>query len=319
MRADRLLMILLLLQAKGRMTARELAGRLEVTERTVYRDMEALSAAGVPVVSERGRGGGWALLEGYRTRLTGLTGSEAQTLFLGQPEHLLADLGMRNAAEGALLKLLAALPEPVQDAAASMRDRIHIDAAGWQRQHEDVDALPAIQDALWQGRRLRFLYSRGRDEPVERIADPLGLVAKGSVWYLVAGVDEEPRTYRVSRIAAAEVLDAPAFRPPDFDLAAYWAQSTADFVANLPHYIVTLRAKADALDILRYWRFVRVLGEAEPDADGWIEARVDFDVEEQAMVYLLGLGPRVAVVDPPGLRDRIVAEAHALIAFYATS
>ena len=242
MRADRLLSILLLLQTHQRLTGRDLAKRLEVSERTIHRDMEALGMAGVPVMAERGTGGGWSLLEGYRTNLTGLTSSEMQALLLASPTRLLADLGLRQAAEAALLKLLAALPAVSRSNAEYARQRLHVDGAGWHEAAEAVPYLLPIQEAIWQERTLRLTYQRGDGATVERLVDPLGLVAKGGVWYLVASVEGELRSYRVSRVLGAEATEASFARPPAFDLAAYWQQSTADFKANLPRYPATLRA-----------------------------------------------------------------------------
>src|SRR5215212_9732508 len=222
MRADRLLSILLLLQTHRRMTAGALAQRLEVSRRTVHRDMEALSMAGVPVYAERGAGGGWVLPDSFRTDLTGLTESEIQALFVSMPTRLLADLGLAQASDAALVKLLAALPSVARRDAEQVRQRIHVDGAGWHQSAETVPALATLQEAVWIDRRVRLNYRRGDGSAVERVVDPLGLVAKGRLWYLVAGVDGEPRTYRISRVEAAEILDEPASRTPDFDLATFW-------------------------------------------------------------------------------------------------
>src|SRR5712691_4174354 len=208
MRADRLLSVLLLLQVHRRLTARELAKRLEVSERTIHRDMDALSAAGFPVFAERGIGGGWMLVEGYRTNLTGLNKDEIQALFLTKPLRVLADLGLEKASNAALIKLSAALPSAHRDGAEHARQRIHVDVTGWNRSNESIEFLPALQEAIWQERKLKFSYQRGGGcDAVERLADPLGLVAKGSVWYLVAGVEGEIRSYRVSRVSGAALTE----------------------------------------------------------------------------------------------------------------
>jgi predicted DNA-binding transcriptional regulator YafY len=228
MRADRLLSIVLLLQVHQRLTARELARRLEVSERTILRDMEALGVSGVPVIADRGTGGGWRLLDGYQTRLTGLTPTEIQSLFLARPGRVMADLGLRHDAEAAMLKLEAAIPERSRRDADFARRRIHIDPRGWRDPGESIAALPVLFAALWQERRVRFVYHRVNCEPGPRVVDPLGLVAKGSTWYLVARPDEgEPRTYRVSRIESPEILEERAAPAPTFDLAAHWQQSAA--------------------------------------------------------------------------------------------
>jgi predicted DNA-binding transcriptional regulator YafY len=299
------------------MSARELAGRLEVSERTIHRDMEALSAAGVPVVAERGSNGGWSLLEAYRTNLTGLNQSEVQALFLTQPPRLLADLGLRAAAEGALVKLLASLPGTQRRDAEFMRARIHIDGAGWKQTVETVPCLPLIQEGLWREKKLRVLYERSDHVCVERVVNPLGLVAKGSTWYLVAEVDGDFRTYRISRVQEAAILDEPSERPDDFDLAGYWEQSKADFQTNLPRYPARFRIASSILfffqGMLRYSRVERV---EPPDADGWQVVDLMFDVEEEALLYGSGYGGLVEVLEPVELRDKVKAQAQAVIALY---
>jgi len=317
-RADRLLSIMLLLQVHRRLTARDLARRLEVSERTIHRDMDALSGAGVPVYAERGAGGGWSLTEGYRTQLPGLSEAEVQALFLTGPARLLADLGLRQASEAALLKLLAALPAMARRDVVYARQRIHVDPAGWYEAEESVAALPALQEAIWQGRRLCLTYRRGDGATVERLVDPLGLVAKGRVWYLVAAVEGEPRSYRVSRVQDARPTDEPCTRPAGFDLAAYWERSAADFKANLPRYPATLRVAPDLLLWLRRTgRSSRIEHAGPPDAEGWVTLAMRFDVEEEACQYVLGCGPRIKVLEPPALRERVIALAEAVAALHA--
>jgi predicted DNA-binding transcriptional regulator YafY len=319
MRADRLLSILLLLQVHRRVTARELAARLEVSERTIHRDMEALGIAGVPVVAERGSNGGWSLIEEYRTNLTGLNKDEAQALFLMQPARVLADLGLARASDAALIKLAAALPAAHRDDAEYARQRIHVDLSGWHRADEIIASLPVIQQAIWQGRKLRFTYERGPQcEAVERVVDPLGLVAKGRAWYLVAAVDGTPRSYRVSRVAEATLLDEACARPKDFDLAAFWESSTASFRASLPRYQATLRVAPEVLPRLNYaGRFARIEQTGEPDREGWSEVHLRFDVEEMAVEYALSFGPQVEVIAPATLREKVIEMARSVIAFYA--
>lgn len=318
MRADRLISILLLLQIHRRMTSRELAERLEVSERTIHRDMEALGMAGVPVVAERGAGGGWRLLDGYRSNLTGLSEAEIQALFLTRPANLLADLGLEQAADAGLIKLQATLPLPHQLEAELMRQRIHIDVTGWSSTREAVPALPALLEAIWRERRIRFSYQRGDDCVVERLADPLGLVARGSVWYLVAAVDGEIRSYRVSRVQSAALTDEHCLRPAGFDLAAHWQQSSAEFREKFPHYPVTVRVRAGVFPRLSYTsRFMRVEQTAAPDENGWMKVTMDFQVIENACACLLGFGANVEIIEPAELREMVISEAAAVIAFYA--
>jgi len=317
MRADRLLSIVLLLQSRGRLTARELARRLEVSVRTILRDMDALSGAGIPVVSERGAGGGWSLLGEYRTDLTGLSDPEVGSLFVAHPPHLLADLDLKKAAEGALLKLLASLPEAQRRDAEYFRQRIHLDATGWRQAEESAPLLRALQEAVWHERRLRMTYRRGECEEVERVVDPLGLVAKGSVWYLVASVGGETRSYRVSRVLGAEPTGEPCRRPQGFDLAEFWRQSSARFGASLPRYRAVARVRREAVARLPYaGRFARVEEAGEPDADGWVRVVLRFDVEEMAVEYALGFGTLLEVLEPATLREKVVEAARAVILFY---
>jgi predicted DNA-binding transcriptional regulator YafY len=320
MRADRLLSIMLMLQVHQRVTARELARRLEVSERTIHRDMEALSMAGVPVFAERGSAGGWALVEEYRTNLTGLNKSEIQAMFLTRPARLLADLGLDKASDGAFIKLLAALPAMHRNEAECARQRIHVDTSGWGRAGEAIPFLPVIQEAIWQERKLRFIYNRGDCCDVERLVDPLGLVAKGSVWYLVAAVEGEARSYRVSRVQQAALTAEPCVRPKGFDLAQCWEQSAASFKAKLPSYQATVRVRREVFPRLGYaGRFARV-GQAEaPDEDGWIRVSISFDVEEMACEYVLSFGAQMEALDPPSLREKVIEMAESVVAFYNQS
>ena len=315
MRADRLLSALLLLQTHGRLTASALAERLEVSKRTVERDMEALSMAGVPVSAVRGRGGGWELSEGYRTDLTGMTEDELRSLILSTAPHVVAGLGLGAAADRALVKLLATLPGARRHQAEAARSYIHVDPAGWRRHEDAAPLLPELDQALRQGRRVSFEYERMDGSIAVRTVDPLGLVAKGSVWYLVAAVDGTPRTYRASRIRDVRQLDEPVVRPTAFDLAEYWGRSRAEFEARLPAVYATFRIAADAISwIERGWiRYARVAETSPPDADGWCLVRVRADTVEILQALALGLGTRAEVVDPPDLDAWVMSEARAVV------
>jgi predicted DNA-binding transcriptional regulator YafY len=318
MRADRLLSILLLLQVHRRLTARELAKRLEVSERTIHRDMEALSASGIPVTAERGINGGWSLLEAYQTNLTGLNEAEIQAIFLTKPTRLLTDLGLHKASEAALIKLLAALPSLSRRDAEYARQRIYVDASSWHNTEEAVPCLLTLQDAIWQERKLHISYRRGDDSHVERTVDPLGLVAKGNVWYLVAAVESEMRTYRVSRVQSASITDQICIRPPKFDLAAHWEQSSAHFKANLPRYLATVRVNPAILSRMRYAsRFASIEHTEPPGADGWIQLSMRFDEEHIACEYIVSFGAQIEVVEPQALREQVIRAAEDVIAFYA--
>jgi predicted DNA-binding transcriptional regulator YafY len=313
MRADRLLSVLMLLQVHRRMTARELAKRLEVSERTILRDMEALSLSGVPVVADRGAGGGWSLLDDYQTKLTGLSAEEIRSLFLARPNSLMADLGLRRQAEAAFIKLQASLPEGSRQHAEFARQRILIDPRGWRDPAESLACLPVLLDALWRGQRVRFLYRRLLCEPEERAGDPLGLIAKGSVWYLVAQIGGEARTYRVSRISDAAILNERAVRPAVFDLAVYWARSAAEFREKLPRYYASFLAKPAVMRWVRYrgWRL-----EEEAPLEDRVRIRVRFDAEEEALQFGLSFGGDMEVIEPSELRAKVLDGALAIVSQY---
>ena len=313
MRADRLISTLLLLQVHGRLTARDLAERLEISERTVLRDMDALTAAGVPVVADRGPGGGWTLIDGYQTKLTGLTAPEIQTLFFAHPPQILAALGLGPAAEAAWLKIQAALPLAGQQQAQRARRSILIDPRGW-KESQSIASLPVLLDALWRGRRVRFVYERGLGEVGERIVDPLGLVARGSVWYLVASRDNEFRTYRLSRIRDAALDERECVRPDDFDLAAYWETSTVEFRERLPRYYATFLVEPSVMRWVRYrgWR----LEEEQQEDGGRVRIRLRFDAEDEGLQFALSFGPDIEVIEPVELRDKVVVAARATLERY---
>jgi predicted DNA-binding transcriptional regulator YafY len=313
MRSQRLLSILMQLQVHRRMTARDLARKLEVSERTILRDMEALSGSGVPVIAERGAGGGWGLLAEYETRLTGLSPEEIQSLFVSRTPKLAADLGLQQAAEGAWTKLQAALTPSARRQADFVRQRVLIDTRGWRSAAESAASLPVLLDGLWRERQVRFLYEGALHEPGERTVDPLGLVARGSTWYLIANRDAELRTYRVSRMRHAETLAAPAHRPADFDLAAYWERSAAEFREKLPQYRAVFLAKPAVMLWIRYrgWRLEEETAEGER-----VRVRLRFDAEVEAMQFALSFGADVEVVEPVELRAQVRDAAMGTVKLY---
>jgi predicted DNA-binding transcriptional regulator YafY len=338
MRADRLVAMLMLLQARGRMTARELAEELEVSERTVYRDVDALSIAGVPIYAERGPGGGCALLEGYRTNLTGLNEAEVRGLFLQSIPAPLNDLGLSKALEAAMLKLSAALPAAHRQDVELMRQRVHLDSAEWFRPEEPVPYLHTIQDAVWQERRVDILYRRVDGKQTRQCVEPYGLAAKSSIWYFVGAVAgqarvygvsriksarREIRTYRVSRLVSAELMDERFERPADFDLPAYWAEWSDAFQKSLPRYPVTLRVSPEFIPVLP-----RVFGEGmhshieragPPAEDGSITLTLTFESLEAACGQVLALGTGVEILDPQELRDTLLDLAARVVALYANA
>ncbi|MFD7875935.1 helix-turn-helix transcriptional regulator [Streptomyces sp. NPDC059766] len=322
MRAARLLSLVLLLQNRGRLTADELARELGVSARTVYRDIDSLSSAGIPVYGDAGHRGGYQLLGGYRTRLTGLHADEAESLFLAGMPGAADDLGLGEVLAAAQLKLTAALPTPLRDRAGRIRERFHLDAVGWYREQDSPPALVALADAVWNQRRIRVRYRRWAEpQEVERELDPYGLVLKAGVWYLVAAVDGTVRTYRVSSILRLDVREDGFERPDGFDLMAHWQDYLAAYDARRLRLRASLRiapalfaALPDHLDAV----LVRAVeaSAGPPDADGWVTATVPLESVDLAVPTLLSLGPDVEVLAPEELRRRIAETAAAVLDRY---
>lgn len=308
--------ILLLLQTRGRLTAAQLAEELEVSVRTVYRDVEALGAAGVPLYGDAGHAGGYRLLDGYRTRLTGLTADEAEALFLAGVPGPAAQLGLGPVLAAAQLKVRAALPRELRAHADRISGRFHLDAPGW---YTDAGAdgtpfLPAVADAVWNNRILNIVYRRWREPTdVERRLEPYGLVLKAGRWYVVAGPG--PRTFRVDQILELATSDEEFTRPADFDLAAHWTAYQHGFHERL--YKDGAQAVVRLAPGVTLSRAVRLDGPA--GADGWTQATVPIESVERAHAEFLGLGSDIEVLQPPELRERIARTVTELAAVYGNS
>lgn len=320
MRASRLLSILIMLQMRGRLSAETLAQEFEVSVRTIYRDVDQLSAAGVPIYAERGRSGGFALHEGYRTRLTGFTTAEAEALLLSGAGSAAADLGIGAEAASAQLKLLASLPPDAGASAQRIASRFHLDPANWYSREERVACLPALADAVWRERRIRVRYESWKDT-VTRELDPLGLVLKAGAWYLVAAAKGKPRTYRASSIQSLEVLDAKSERPPRFALARYWSQWLREFEARLLQERAHVKLSPEGQRLLREVMPAAaeaVAGKHAPcRPEGWIKAEIPVEGGAHAVRQLLRLGVEIEIVGPPALREALRREAHAVAAKHA--
>lgn len=319
MRASRLLSILILLQMRGRLSAEALAEEFEVSVRTIYRDVDQLSAAGVPIYAERGRTGGFQLMDGYRTKLTGFTPQEADALLLSGAGAAAQDLGLGADLAAAQLKLLASLPPQSGASAERVSARFHLDPVNWYTRADSSNVLKPLAAAVWNERRIRVRYESWKDV-VERTLDPLGLVLKGGVWYLVANVTGAPRTYRVSNILEMQTLGSAFKRPRRFNLARYWSKWSEDFEARL----LTGHAVIDVSPTGR--RLLRDTNAAAHQALmtahrpckplGWVRARVPIESIDLAKRQLLRLGVEVKVVGPPELRAAVAEEAEAVAALY---
>jgi predicted DNA-binding transcriptional regulator YafY len=324
MRASRLVSLLLLLQTRGRMTAQALADELEVSIRTVYRDVESLGASGVPIYADRGPAGGYQLLDGYRTRLTGLTGDEASTLFLAGVPGPAAELGLGSVLAAAELKLKAALPGELAGRADRIRDRFHLDAPGWFRGDEPTPWLATVAGAVWDERKLQIRYLRWKTpREVTRTLAPLGVVLKAGRWYLVAQARDRVTAYRVAAILDAERLDEPVARPDGFDLAGFWRAWTERYERDVYKSEASVRMTTEALERMAYIfppemsRAARA-NAGPPGPDGWLQTTVPIESVRHGHIELLKLGAAAEVLAPPELRDCFTETAAGLAATYLT-
>jgi predicted DNA-binding transcriptional regulator YafY len=311
MKNSRLLRLLLLLQTRGRLTAPQLAAELEVSVRTVLRDVDQLSAAGVPVWGQPGRhSGGFQLQAGWSTQLTGLTQDEAQALWLAGLPQAAAELGLGAAAASARLKLLAGVPRDVQDSSQRVAQRLHLDPLDWYRAPDQPRFLRELAQAVWQGRRVAVRYVSWTGER-QRLLDPLGLVLKAGAWYLVAlaAGAKAPRTYRLASVQTLALREEACQRPPDFDLPRFWRDSSARFEAGLRRFSVRLRATP-----LGRSRLLNARLPHAQQADGSL--LLGFEDEDMAARQLLQLGAEVEVLEPGALRERLAALAEAVLRRY---
>ncbi|MCE9621442.1 MAG: YafY family transcriptional regulator [Actinomycetia bacterium] len=321
MRASRLLSILIMLQLKGRVTAEALAQEFEVSVRTIYRDMDQLSAAGVPVYADRGPGGGFALLAGYRTQLTGLDGGQAEAMFLiGMPGPAQA-LGLGTAAAQAGQKLLAALPPGASAEAGRIGARFHLDPVDWYHDAEPTPDLPVIARAVLDGQRLAMTYDSWTAVRSWTV-DPLGLVLKAGLWYLVAHGAEKTRIFRVSNMRDVRVEDSRFDRPADFDLSAFWSAELTRFEGSLRQQTAVLRVSAlglKRLAALGAYAREAVASATAADAMGWAELQFPYENADQLALALLGIGAEVEVIEPLEVREGLKTLASGVVALAATA
>lgn len=318
MRASRLLSILILLQLRQRLTAADLAAEFEVSERTIYRDIDALSAAGVPVYGDRGPGGGFQLLDGYRTRLTGLSASEAEAAtMIGLPGPA-AELGLGAATSAARNKLLAAIPGDGGAIADRMATRFHLDAADWYRGTDILPHLPMIARAVLDQNGLSMHYESWQGTG-EWSVDPLGLILKAGSWYLAARGMGKIRVFRVSNIREPTLAESIFERPADFDLPRWWQAEQARFESELFSTRATLRASAEGCKRLAAQSprgAKAVAGASAPTADGWREMAMMIEDSDHGAREMIALGAEVEVVAPESFRRRIAALAGGIVALH---
>jgi predicted DNA-binding transcriptional regulator YafY len=309
----------MLLQSRGRVSAQALARELEVSVRTIHRDVDELSAAGVPIWADRGRLGGFQLQPGWRTRVDGLTAPAAQAMFLGGLPGPAAELGLGEAMASAQLKLLAALPAGWREDARRVSARFHLDPIDWYRGPSATDHLPAIAQAVWSARRVSMRYESWKGE-VRRNVDPLGLVLKAGIWYLGARVGNGVRTYRLSNILELEVSDESFERPADFDLAAWWLASTRRFEKELAVDTAQLRVSAAGMKALRdLGAAVAQAAEASAstaDEAGWRRVTIPIESIAHAAGQVLRLGAQAEVLKPAALRRELLERVNAVAALY---
>lgn len=318
MRGDRLISILLMLQTQGRITAKELAEKLEVSERTIYRDMEVLSGSGIPVFADRGKNGGWSLMDGYQTDLTGLKESEIRALFAPVSPQLLDDLGLTRTSEDARNKIIASLPAAYRKNAKDIWSRIHIDTSSWRGTKEKISSFEVLKNAIWENVTLEIIYQRADGQRNRYIVQPLGLVAKGSIWYFIAAKENgDIRNYRASRIQSAVPGVNTFERPDDFDIAAYWKSSKQAFIKALPTYEVRVKVSEEVLSRLSFSNhFVRIIEAESSDKEGWKSVKLAFDTKDEAKRYILGFADQISIIEPEELHFEILKLAEAAVAHY---
>ncbi len=320
MRADRLLSLMMLLQIHGRMTARELALELEVSERTIYRDIDALSGAGIPVFGEPGPEGGYALLEDYRTNLTGLTETEVRALFMLSIPTPLVELGESQNLKSALLKLSAALPVTHRQDEASVRQRILIDSTWWNQGNEKVPHIQTIHQAIWQDRKLHIVYDLFFQVTIEQVVDPYSLVAKAGIWFLIFASNKKIQAHRVSDLTGAHITDEVFERPPDFDLPVFWKDWCDAHESLMAEFTVTVRVAPEFIPMLPHYFGREIYSgqnqEEKLDDLGGITLELSFESFEAARDRILGFGRGVEVLEPLQLRRSILDYAEQITSLY---
>lgn len=313
MRADRLLSLVMLLQTRGKMTTQSLADELDVSRRTILRDIDALSGASIPIYTDGGHGGGVALDENYRVTLNGLKEAEIRSLFISGNNQLLKDVGLGAAAESSLLKLVAALPNAYQPSVDYIRQRIHIDPLWWWHNPDPLPFWDDLQRAVYDDFCIRMIYENYDGDVSERMVEPYSLVAKSGLWYLIARRENEFRTYRVARIHRVEVLDTHFQRQPDFDLASYWNEHVQQFAQDMTEYAFSLRLHNNRLNFVKWLAPGRVRIAEVEDEQGWLTVDVHMESIDLAKMLVFGLGKEAVVIHPPELQQAVLQTAREIL------
>ncbi|WP_058302962.1 helix-turn-helix transcriptional regulator [Gorillibacterium timonense] len=318
MRADRLIRIMILLQNNGQMTAKKLASELEVSDRTILRDMDALSLSGIPVVADRGKTGGWRLMDHFQSQLSGLKLEDMKALFILPSEKMLEDLGVQSYGSDIRQKLLASLPSSTNKEGRQYLEKIYLDTGSWKSSKVRNRTLLIVQQALWEEKKLNIMYQKANGVCSNRVVCPLGLVSKGSAWYLVAlNENGEYRNFRLSRIIQAEAAHEGFTRPEHFNLSDYWKQSKLDFTESLPSYEVKVLADPTIMGRLTFTdKFVEKVSEDVQLKGRSVLVTLNFNTEQEAVTYVLGFGGAMKLVEPEYLIEKIVQQAKSVIEMY---
>ncbi|WP_281974338.1 helix-turn-helix transcriptional regulator [Halobacillus litoralis] len=319
MKAERLIKILLLLQHGEIISTREMAEELEVSERTVHRDMESLSAAGIPVYAERGKAGGWKLVDNWKQRLSWLKEKEMLSLFLPHAEKIMNDLNMDISSKDIRDKLMLSLPEGAKQSAVNLWERIYVDMGTWKNSTNEMNpAMKVMKEAVMNNKKVTISYKKANGEIRDSIVKPLGLVAKSSNWYVIAlNQQDEFRSYKVTRIIEGEIMDEDFNRPSDFKLSDHWEQSKKQFMQSLPEFQVKVNVSPFAHQRIKFTgRFVQAEYEGMTTENGWTELGLIFNTEEEAVNYIVGFGNQVRILSPLDLIDKVTDRAKEIIDLY---
>jgi predicted DNA-binding transcriptional regulator YafY len=320
MRADRLISIVMMLQTHERMTAQDLAQELEVSQRTIYRDVTALNSAGIPIYTDRGPSGGISLLESYRTTLTGMSEEEAQALFMMNIPQALVELGIGQKLKSALLKLAAAMPPSQQSMQAHTQQRVYLDSTPWEVTTEPAPHLGVLHEAVWQDRRVCVVFRGSFEAEIELELEPYGLVAKMNTWYLVARADGYHRVLKVGDIIEVEAHNDHFERDESFDLAAYWKVWCSDSLSRQPEFKVRLRMAPGLINKLKFYLDetikYTIIEDTTADQNGWEEVCITYDNFFQARQSILNFGRAAEVLEPTVLKISVIDFARQIHDFY---